>query len=70
MKIVWLRRFVNFKLDKTEENFGDKSAQKKNIFQKVVKFEDFEKINKSLAIENMDTTSSKNQYLAALTGWF
>jgi hypothetical protein len=74
MKFVSLRRFVNFEwknggINNTERSVKNKSSNQQKVFQKVVKFEDCEKVNRLFVLENMETTSNRNQYLAAVTGY-
>lgn len=70
MKIVWfIRRLVNLECNGSVSAQSHKKPENSEPISKVIKLEDFEKINRRVAVEMTEELSSKNQYLAALTGW-
>lgn len=70
MKFHLLKRLLNFELRRSASHKSSDRCEENSIkvFQRVVKFEDCVIINKSFVVRNMETTSVKNQYFAALTG--
>lgn len=67
------KHFVNFvwkNSDNSKETkvYSGESKVNDKVFQKVVRFEDCVKANRRFVLENMEKTSSKNQYLATVTG--
>lgn len=70
MKFPRLRRLFKFDWrqsaeDKNQKKFEENSEK---VFQKVIKQEDCERVNRKFEADRMEATSSKNQYLAAIAG--
>lgn len=69
MKIVWfIRRLVNLECNGSASAKSHKKPETSEPICKVIKLEDFEKINRKMAAKMTENLSQKNQYLAALTG--
>lgn len=69
MKLIWFKQFLNFeRRSASEKNLEQIEKGHKKVFQQVVTFEDCIEINKSFVQQNMETTSVRNQYLAAAAG--
>lgn len=69
MKFIWFKQFLNFeRRSDSEINLEKFGKGRKKVFQQVVTFEDCVEINRSFAEQNMETTSVRNQYLAAAAG--
>ena len=66
MKFIWFKQFLNF----DQRSASEKSLERdhKKVFRQVVTFEDCVEINRSFVEQNMETTSVRNQYLAAAAG--
>jgi hypothetical protein len=61
--LVWLRRCTSFELKTSNKE----QVNKRITIRRVVTFEDCQIVNRKFAEENMETTSSRNQFVAALT---
>ena len=69
MKFIWFKQFLSFdQRSASEKNLEKLANGRVKVFQQVVTFEDCVEINKSFVEQNMETTSVRNQYLAAAAG--